>query len=156
MNGSSRLTQRQRRFASKLLPLPIRLLVNRSSTRRSAGYTHGPHLRLPPHCHACHFPERARHAPAGESFRVTDLNLGDTCKAVGTTCAVVIASCEWPSTSITAGSFEEATYASRRTFEARTESDQLSVIISADDREMTVIVWPKRPTQCRRASFRRP
>ena len=29
---------------------------------------HGPHLRLPPHCHACHFPERARHAPTGESF----------------------------------------------------------------------------------------
>jgi hypothetical protein len=27
-----------------------------------------------------------------------------------------------------------------------TESDQLSVIISADDREMTLIVWPKRPT----------
>ena len=38
------------------------------------------------------------------------------------TCAVVIASCEWPSTSITAGSFEEATYASRRTFEARRHS----------------------------------
>jgi hypothetical protein len=41
---------------------------------------------------------------------------------VGMTCAVVIASCEWPSTSITAGSFEEATYASRRTFEARRHS----------------------------------
>ena len=25
------------------------------------------------------------------------------------------------------------------------ESDQLSVIISADDREITLIVWPKRP-----------
>jgi hypothetical protein len=27
-----------------------------------------------------------------------------------------------------------------------TESDQLSVIVSTDDREMTLIVWPKRPT----------
>jgi hypothetical protein len=28
-----------------------------------------------------------------------------------------------------------------------TESDQLSVIVSTDDREMTLIVWPRRPTQ---------
>jgi hypothetical protein len=27
-----------------------------------------------------------------------------------------------------------------------TESDQLSVIVSSDDREMTLIVWPRRPT----------
>src|SRR5512133_840875 len=34
-------------------PLPVRLLVNRSSIRRSSGYTYGPHLRLPAHCQAC-------------------------------------------------------------------------------------------------------
>jgi hypothetical protein len=37
------------------------------------------------------------------------------------------------------------------------QSDRLSVeLVKTDDREMTVIVWPRRPTQCRRASFRRP
>jgi hypothetical protein len=51
--GNSRLTQGDRRFPSKLLALPIRLLVNRSSTPRSSGYDHGPHLRLPRHCQAC-------------------------------------------------------------------------------------------------------
>ena len=32
--------------------MPVRLLVNRSGAPRSSGYTHGSHLRLPPHCHA--------------------------------------------------------------------------------------------------------
>jgi hypothetical protein len=37
-------------FADWLLALPVGLLVNRSSTRRSSGHTHGPDLQLAPHC----------------------------------------------------------------------------------------------------------
>jgi hypothetical protein len=33
-------------------PTPVRLLVNRSGAPRSSGYTHGHHLRVPPHRHA--------------------------------------------------------------------------------------------------------
>ena len=38
------------------------------------------------------------------------------------------------------------------------QSDRLSVelIKTADDHDMALIVWPRRPTQCQRASFRRP
>jgi hypothetical protein len=33
--------------------LPVTLLVNRSSTRGSCRYTHGPHFRIPVRCHRC-------------------------------------------------------------------------------------------------------
>jgi len=46
-------TQRPCRFRHRLLALPVILLVNRCSTRRSSGYTYVPHSRLPPHCQAC-------------------------------------------------------------------------------------------------------
>ena len=52
VGGSSELNQATQ-ITSKLPALPVRLLVNRYSTRRSSGYTHGPRLRLPPHCQAC-------------------------------------------------------------------------------------------------------
>jgi hypothetical protein len=50
--ASSRCQRSAGHFASWLL-LPIRLLVNQSSSRRSSRHTDGPQLRSPRQCHAC-------------------------------------------------------------------------------------------------------
>ena len=53
VGGSSELNQGNGDHFQAAPPMPVRLLVNRSGAPRSSGYTHGPDLRLPPHCQAC-------------------------------------------------------------------------------------------------------